>query len=214
MADQNLPSGALTVIEGEYLAEHARQLPSPILEIGSFVGASASCILRGMMDAVSVVEPDDRILWCVDPWGLYADGAKQATFLANMRLAGMTKHVRCLQGRSHEISPLLLHHWFGFVFIDGRHAAWNVMHDAILGTQISHCIIFHDYRQGYPGVVSVVDWFRTYTDWEFSRGPERMARFVEPKFAELYGLREWLDQTSVHHDQFPVTRPRRDAVGL
>ncbi len=133
-------------------------MPSRILEIGSYEGAS-TCFLIDTLSPKKSIE-----IHCVDTWegGIEHKeigddmGAVERRFQHNTRLA--------VEAANHEVS-LCVHKvpshialsrlvaegkegWFDFIYIDGSHQAPDVMSDAILGfwlLRVGGTMVFDDY---------------------------------------------------------------------
>jgi predicted O-methyltransferase YrrM len=127
----------------------AADLPSPTsyLEIGSFEGGSLAFInalLNGRINAT-----------CIDPFENYGElpttdmSDVEARFRANIRAIGAD--VRILRGSSLLHLPQLIsaNEKFHLIYIDGSHAALDVMTDAILCWRLLESdglMIFDDYH--------------------------------------------------------------------
>lgn len=92
------------------------------LEIGSFEGRSACWILRNLVCGA------DGQLICVDPFT--EDPRQEANFDHNIRSTGYAARTVKLRGTSHQVLPFLDATSFDFVYVDGSHAALDVIADA------------------------------------------------------------------------------------
>ena len=120
----------LTVAERTLLYRLAHGAPDgPILEIGSYLGASAYFLAA----ACDRVDRDARVI-CIDTWqnDAMTEGARDtlAQFLANTR--AFTHRITPLRGYSHEVvgaARALAPAGLGMLFIDGDHSWEGVRRD-------------------------------------------------------------------------------------
>lgn len=93
------------------------------LEIGSFEGRSACWIAEHLLSG------EGSLLVCVDPLNGYPE--QERNFDHNVGASPRTAHkVLKLRGRSCEVLPFLPAAGFDFIYIDGSHAAVDVVQDA------------------------------------------------------------------------------------
>ena len=98
-----------------------RNLPVKFLEIGSFEGASAIWTLS------NILTHPDSTLTCVDNNHLRSD--KQ--FLANLEASGHRSRATVHWIDSHDIRRHVPDEHFDFIYVDGSHAAPNVLFDVV-----------------------------------------------------------------------------------
>lgn len=106
-----------------HLGSLAGQPGLRFLEIGSFEGRSACWIAEHLLTG------EGSILVCVDPLNGYPD--QERNFDHNVRESPNTEHkILKLRGRSCEILHFLPTERFDLIYIDGSHAALDVIQDA------------------------------------------------------------------------------------
>lgn len=107
-----------------------------ILEIGCFEGQATCWLLEN-----AAKSPSSRIA-CIDIF-------EQPTFWSNVEKAGDRRKVDLKIGHSRLVLPTFDMASFDFVFIDGSHAATDVLEDAVLSfrlAKVGAIIAFDDYR--------------------------------------------------------------------
>lgn len=121
------------------------------LEIGCYEGLSTMQI--GMTaDHITVIDTFDG----------RATGREQdteKTFHLNMQATGTIGKIFAIKGESQKVLPKL-EKGFGFIFIDADHSYEAVKADAALCRPLlaeGGILAFHDYDDGHPGVVQVVN---------------------------------------------------------
>lgn len=105
------------------MAGYRNQPKVRYLEIGVFEGRS----LLWMLD--NVLTGDGASAVAVDLF----DPRYERTFLENLKISGKSDRVRILKGRSDSVLHALPMRSFDIVFIDGSHAARDVLTDAVQG---------------------------------------------------------------------------------
>lgn len=120
------------------------------LEIGSFEGRSACWIAEHLLTG------DGSILVCVDPFNGYPD--QERNFDHNVNASANTAHkVLKLRGRSCDVLHFLPAEGFDFIYVDGSHAALDVIQDAAGAWQLLKprgIMVFDDYGNTTLPVVS------------------------------------------------------------
>lgn len=110
--------------------------PARFLEIGTFEGRSTCWLLQN-----ALTSPHDRIT-CIDPFGTYEGcddsgapfsyGHYEEVFDANMRAVEAGARLDKRKGLSHEVLRTLPLGSYDGCYIDGSHAARDVLRDAVL----------------------------------------------------------------------------------
>jgi predicted O-methyltransferase YrrM len=124
--------------------------PCVIVEIGSFEGASACWMLDNLM------KNSASTLYCIDTFAGSAEHSAEQKkdlyerFRSNVALTGKSAQVKAMIGRSEEALLKLAAERLGadFVYVDGSHAAADVLSDAVLAWKIlkpGGLLIFDDY---------------------------------------------------------------------
>lgn len=116
--------------------------PARFLEIGSFEGRSACWLLQN-----ALTDPRDRIT-CVDPFDTYEGRDYEAAFDANMQVVEAGVRLDKRKGLSHEVLRTLPLGSYDGCYIDGSHAARDVLRDAILCfdlIRVGGFVLFDDY---------------------------------------------------------------------
>jgi len=126
-----------------YLTQHKKKPNIQVLEIGSWVGASALSWAQGLKLHNDV----NGTITCIDAWKPFFDRATQtADYVQKMEMALSTetayqlfshnistlpKSITCqhLRGQSDNLLPLLNDNTFDVIFIDGDHAYTPVLKD-------------------------------------------------------------------------------------
>lgn len=98
-----------------------RDRPARFLEIGSFEGASAIWVLRNVL-----THPESR-LTCVDNDKLGCGKRLEA----NLAASGLAAKATTLWIDSHDVRKHVPDDHFDFVYVDGSHAAPNVLFDVV-----------------------------------------------------------------------------------
>lgn len=118
----------MTRAERYQLYRLARESTGPVLEVGSYVGASAACLALGIADRPAAVGGDR--LYCVDTWlnDAMSEGNRDTLTEFRSNVARFGESVVALQGRSVDMArdfgqPL------GMLFIDGDHSYEGVSAD-------------------------------------------------------------------------------------
>jgi SAM-dependent methyltransferase len=111
------------------------------LEIGSFEGRSACWIAEHLLAG------DGSMLVCVDPFNGYPD--QERNFDHNINASPNTaRKILKLRGRSSEVLPFLPAEGFDFIYVDGSHAALDVIQDAAGAWKLlkpNGILVFDDY---------------------------------------------------------------------
>lgn len=160
-------TGWLSDSEADLLAAAAcrvlrsRQEPQNLVEIGSYCGKSTIALAC----AIRAESPESRV-YAIDPHGgtvgahgqgIWHGESTLERFRHNIGAAGLSPYVVPIVKRSWEVkwdAPIAL------LFIDGLHDADSVGRDFAhfepwIG--LDSLVAFHDYRDEYPGVRTVVD---------------------------------------------------------
>jgi len=127
----------------DLLAEYCDKPNVRYLEIGVFEGRSLFWMLN------NVLTGDGATAVAVD---LFEPGYEN-TFIENLRLSGKADRVRTLKGRSESVLHTLPAHSFDIIFIDGSHAARDVLTDAVQGWLLladNGLMIMDDYANEKP----------------------------------------------------------------
>ncbi len=98
-----------------------RDRPARFLEIGSFEGASAIWMLRNVL-----THPESR-LTCVDNDKLGCGRQLEA----NLAASGLSSKAKIHWINSHDVRKHVPDNHFDFVYVDGSHAAANVLFDVV-----------------------------------------------------------------------------------
>lgn len=112
------------------------------LEVGSFEGRSAIWFLENIL-----THPTATIM-CIDP---FRRAGSEARFDHNMRIADHGSKLIKVKGRSEVVMAGLEQGTYDAIYIDGSHAALNVLMDAVAGWHLlkpNGVMIFDDYRWG------------------------------------------------------------------
>jgi SAM-dependent methyltransferase len=111
------------------------------LEIGSFEGRSACWIAEHLLTGAG------SILFCVDPFSGYP--GQELNFDHNVNASPNTAHkILKLRGRSCEVLHLLPTEGFDLIYVDGSHAALDVLQDAAGAWKLLRphgILVFDDY---------------------------------------------------------------------
>jgi SAM-dependent methyltransferase len=120
------------------------------LEIGSFEGRSACWIAEHLLTG------DGSILVCVDPFNGYPD--QERNFDHNVNASASTaQKVLKLRGRSCDVLQFLPAEGFDFIYVDGSHAALDVIQDAAEAWKLlkpGGIMVFDDYANTTLPVLS------------------------------------------------------------
>jgi SAM-dependent methyltransferase len=120
------------------------------LEIGSFEGRSACWIAEHLLTG------DGSMLVCIDPFNGYPD--QERNFDHNVSASPKTAHkILKLRGRSCEVLNFLPAEGFDFIYVDGSHAALDVIQDAAGAWKLLRpdgILVFDDYGNTTLPVVS------------------------------------------------------------
>ncbi len=111
-------------------ADWAGRAPLRCVEIGSWEGRSAVWLLENLLDA------EGSVLHCIDPWDCPIGEAVERRFDHNTALARsrgtLVKHRRS----STEVLPELAAGSFDLIYVDGAHAAPDVLTDLVLSWRL------------------------------------------------------------------------------
>jgi SAM-dependent methyltransferase len=133
-----------------YFGSLAGQPGLRFLEIGSFEGRSARWIAEHLLTG------GGSILVCIDPFTGYPD--QERNFDHNVSAPPSSAHkILKLRGRSCEVLHLLPAGGFDFVYVDGSHAALDVIQDAAEAWKLLKphgMLVFDDYGNTALPVVS------------------------------------------------------------
>ena len=170
----------------KYYCQHIFEGPLSILEIGSWVGASA--ITWG--NSIKNLSPDGGTLFCIDPWSslgipneiISSDGTKMREtcekydifniFQQNISAANLNDIIIPVKGKSEDILPKLPNCSFDIVYIDGDHSPKPVLLDIILsqekikdkgiicGDDLEMQAYEVDQEEMYVGALSKVDYLK------------------------------------------------------
>jgi SAM-dependent methyltransferase len=120
------------------------------LEIGSFEGRSACWIAEHLLTG------EGSILVCVDPFSGYPD--QERNFDHNVNASPDTAHkILKLRGRSCDVLHFLPAEGFDFIYVDGAHAALDVIQDAAEAWKLlkpNGVVVFDDYQSTALPVLS------------------------------------------------------------
>lgn len=133
----------------------ADNVPRKILEIGSYHGANACSLFK-----TYATHPDSEV-HCVDPWLDHGEdeskqvrrGYNYSLFLNNVSKLPSEDISKLYIHRasSTAIDPIFKDGYFNIIYIDGNHAAYFVLHDAILSLKKlapGGYLIFDDMHDG------------------------------------------------------------------
>lgn len=125
------------------LREYVGRAAVNALEIGSFEGRSAIWFLENVL-----THPSAR-LTCIDPFHDEGDRSYEQRFDRNIALTGVGSKVVKRKGFSQHVLRSLPVDSFDFIYVDGSHAAIDVLTDAVLSWGLLRrggIIIFDDYE--------------------------------------------------------------------
>lgn len=138
--------------DGELVALRELAAGKTVLEIGTYRGRSA-IEMAGVAKAV----------WCLDTFRGDAgcgEGWDLPDFYAEVFKAGVRDKIRAIVARWEEALPLLSLSPFDVVFYDADHSYSATLTAGLLMAEKARpdaVLIFHDYADGWPGVIQAVD---------------------------------------------------------
>jgi predicted O-methyltransferase YrrM len=123
-----------------FLSPLSGQANLVFLEIGSYEGRSVVWLLH------NILTHETAKIDCVD---VFYDESYERRFDHNIRIALGEKKVKKIKGTSQEVLRSLPLHHYDAIYIDGSHAAADVLEDAVLAFRLlkhSGIMIFDDYE--------------------------------------------------------------------
>ncbi len=153
--------GQYDLAEGLALGECAVQAPDgPILEIGSLQGRSLCFIAHALLHADKVPP-----IWAVDTW---YSGQDLRRFEINIASLGYPGMIYSMQADSRDVARTW-NRGVALLHIDADHSEEGASRDVWAFAPWvlpGGYLCLHDYREGYPGVVSVCDGLAQGGDYE------------------------------------------------
>lgn len=149
--------GALTDAEAEMLFVLAESAPlKRIIEIGTFVGKSASVLAQACDTLVCVDTFPKDMKYCGSDI-VVTDTLK--TFLANMESIGLMHKIISFKGHTSNVLPNL-NGKFGMIYIDGGHTISDVLPNSLWAWEhlpSGGVLAWHDYDTSWQDIKIVVD---------------------------------------------------------